>query len=158
MILARNQGGFTLVELLLALGITAMIAGILSTAIFRIFDAGSTDNKRIQVLSDLQIAGQWLFRDGPRAETTDLVDAASPVTSMSLSWTSEGSSHTSVYSLSGTELQRDHNGAVISVARNISDVDFSIQDSLLTIVLTSQPHGGSISKQATYHIFLRPNQ
>ena len=157
--IVREQKGFTLVEILIALGITALVAGTLGTAIFQIFDRSARGNDTLKALNDIHNAGRWLYLDGERAETTDLVDATPPVppvNAMSLSWTSDGQLHTATYSLSGTELVRNHNGTVTTVARYVSSVDFSISNRLIKIDLTSTPGSTGVSKQVTYHSWLRP--
>ncbi len=156
MINLRGQRGFTLVETLLAIGIAAVITGTLATAAFQIFDKSARGQTVLRALQDIQNAGRWIYRDGERAATTDLVDAAPPVDSMSLSWTDDGQPHTATYSLSGTELIRDHNSTLTTVARYISAADFSISNRLITVDLTSTPDGSGVSKPITYSVWLRP--
>ena len=157
MISIRRQDGFTLVEVLIALGIAAMITGALSTAIFQILDRSARGGETVRALNDIQNAGQWLYLDGERAETTDLIENDPPVSSMVLNWVADSVSHTASYSISGTELVRDHNGAVTTVARYVSNADFAISNRLITVNLTSTPGNTGASKDITYNIWLRPN-
>lgn len=150
----KKQAGFTLVEVILAIGITALIAGPLTTGIFQINNVIVRIDHRIRALNDLQQAGRWLYTDGEVAESTNLIDNDPPTNTMSFSW-NDGEAHTSTYYLSGTELQRDHNGNVITIARSISDAMFSISNQLITIELTSSPDSGNVEKDALYHILLR---
>ena len=153
----RRQDGFTLIEVLIALGIAALITGVLGTAIFQILDRSARGGETVRALNDIQNAGQWLYLDGERAETTDLVESASPVDNMRLDWVADSQSHTVSYSISGTELVRDHNGVVTTVARYVSNADFSISNRLITINLTSTPGSTGASKDITYNVWLRPN-
>ena len=153
----RKQGGFTLVEILIALGIAAMITTALGTAIFQILDRTAKGGETVRALNDIQNAGQWLYLDGERAETTDLIENDPPVSSMVLNWVTDGVSHTARYTISGTELERDHNGVVTTVARYVSNVDFSISNRLITVNMTSTPGSTGASKDITYNIWLRPN-
>ncbi len=157
MISIRRQGGFTLVEVLIALGIAAMITGVIGTAIFQILDRSARGGETVRALNDIQNAGQWLYLDGERAETTLLVENDPPVNSLELSWVADGQSHTVLYSISGTELLRDHDGVVTTVARYVSNADFSISNRLITVNLTSTPGSTGASKDITYSIWLRPN-
>lgn len=157
MISIRRQDGFTLVEILMALGIAAMISGVIGTAIFQILDRSARGGEMVRALNDIQNAGQWLYLDGERAETTNLVENDPPVTSMVLNWVADGQGHTASYSISGTELVRDHNGALTTVARYVSNADFSISNRLITVNLTSTPGSTGASKDITYNIWLRPN-
>jgi len=155
--LFKKQAGFTLVEVLLALGITALIAAPMTTGIYQINNVSVRIDNRLRTLNDLQQAGRWLYTDGEVAESTNLVDNGPPTNTMSFTW-NNGQAHTSTYSLSGTELQRNHNGNVITVARFISDAMFSISNQLITVELTSSPgNSSSVNKQAIYHIRLRSN-
>lgn len=153
----RRQDGFTLVEILVALGIAALITTVLGTAIFQILDRSARGGETVRALNDIQNAGQWLYLDGERAETTDLVDNDPPVDRMRLDWVADGVSHTAIYTISGTELERDHNGTVTTVARYVSNADFSISNRLITVNLTSTPGSTGASKDITYNIWLRPN-
>ena len=152
----KRERGFTLVEILLAMGITALVTGVLGTAIFQIFDRSASGQDTLRALNDIQDAGQWIYIDGEKAETSDLVNNDPPVSAMTLSWSTEGTPHTAIYSLTGSELIRDHNGVQTTVARYLSGADFSIIDDLITINLTSSPGNGGISKDVTYNVWVRP--
>ena len=152
----KKQRGFTLVEILLAMGITALITGVLGTAIFQIFDRTASGQDTLRALSDIQNAGQWLYLDGEKAATSDLIDNAPPVTAMTLSWSTEGTPHTATYTLTGPALVRNHNGVETTVARYLSGAEFSISDDLIAIKLTSTPGSGGVSKEVNYNIWVRP--
>ena len=114
-------------------------------------------NDQLKAVQDVQNAAYWLTLDGERGEATNLVDGALPAASMAVSWTSAGQPHTSTYSLSGTELKRNDNGTVTTVARHVSAVEFSIAGRLITVTMTSTPEGRwGVSELATYKIWLRP--
>lgn len=152
-----EQKGLTLVEVLIATAITGMIAGALVTAFHQFVTTSEHGNQKLRALHDVQNAGHWLTLDEERAEATSLADGAPPAATMTLSWTSAGQVHTSTYSLSGTELKRDLNGTVTTVARHVSTAGFSLAGQLLTATLTSTPEGRSaVSEQATYKVWLRP--
>jgi len=153
----RDQRGFTLVELLMASAIAGLIASTLGTAIHQFIGTSERGNDELRALQDVQNAAYWLTLDGERADATNLLDGALPAASMTVNWTSGGQPHTSTYSLSNTELKRDHNGTVTTVARHVSAVEFSIADRLITVTMTSTPEGRwGVSEQATYKIWLRP--
>lgn len=152
----KRERGFTLVEILLAMGITALITGVLGTAIFQIFDRSASGQDTLRALSDIQNAGQWIYLDGEKAETTNLVNNDPPVSSMTLTWSSEGTPHTATYTFSNTELIRNHNGVETTVARYLSGADFAISDELITINMTSAPGNGGVSKEVTYNVWVRP--
>ncbi len=156
MTLLKQQRGFTLVEILLALGITAMITGVMGTAIFQIFDRSASGQDTLRALSDIQNAGQWIYLDGEKAESSDHINNAPPVNTMTLSWSTEGTPHTAIYALTGTALVRNHNGVETTVARYLSGAEFSISDDLIAIKLTSSPGNGGVSKEVDYNVWVRP--
>lgn len=153
-----SQKGTTVVELLVGIAIVGLIAGGLSSGIHAFIISSDRGNDRLTALHDIQNAAYWISSDSQMAKTTDLVDGAPPVDHMTLSWTDKFGggevSHTSTYSLSGTELQRDHDGSVRTVARHISTVEFSINSGLITVTLGSSL--GRITEERTYDICLRP--
>ena len=75
---------------------------------------------------------------------------------MTFSWTTEGTPHTAIYTLTGPALVRNHNGVETTVARYLSGVEFSISDDLISIKLTSAPGNGGVSKEVTYNVWIRP--
>ena len=152
----KKQRGFTLVEILVAMGITALVTGVLGTAIFQIFDRSASGQDTLRALSDIQNAGQWIYLDGEKAATSDLINNAAPVDTMTFSWTTEGTPHTAIYALTGPALVRNHNGVETTVARYLSGVEFSISDDLISIKLTSAPGNGGVSKEVTYNVWIRP--
>lgn len=152
-----DQRGMTLVELLMAAGISAMLVGVLGSAIFQFMQVTERGNDQFRALHDLQNAGYWLTLDGKRAQTTTLIEGAQPVESMTLNWTDGSESHTATYSLSATALQRNHNGTITIVARHVSSVGFSISQGVITTTVTSSPEGRwEVSKEMTYKTCLRP--
>jgi VCBS repeat-containing protein len=152
----RDQRGITLVETIVAAGIAAMLVGALGSAIFLFTRTAEQGNDELGALRDVQNAGYWLTRDGKMAETTDLIDGAPPVGSMTLTWTDGGQAHTVTYTLTGTELQRNYDGDAIAVARYVTSVEFSLSQGVITADLTSSPDGRwDTSEQVAYEIWPR---
>jgi len=152
-----DQRGTTLIELLISVGLTAIIAVVLGSVIFQFAQATEQGNGQLQALHDLQNAGYRITADGKRAETTNLIEGAGPVSTMTLAWSDGEQSNTITYSLSGTDLEREHNGTTRVVARHVSGVEFSISQGVVTVTITSAPAGRwGVSKQATYKTYLRP--
>jgi len=154
-----GQKGIVLLELVVAAGITAMIVGVLGSAIFQMLGVSERGSGRLKVLHDLESAAYWINLDGGRVEASDLTPGAQPVDAMTLSWTEGDEPHSVTYSLSGTNLQRNHNGEVSTVARYVSSVGFSLSDGLITVAMTSSPGGRwGISKDMTLKMWLRPTE
>jgi len=151
-----GQKGITLVEVLVATAITGLIAGALGTAIHQFITTSERGNQELRALNDVRNAGHWLTLDGRRAQSTNLVDGAPAVGSVTLSWTTEGQVHTSTYSLSGPELKRDLNGTLTTVARHVSNAGFSLAGQLITATLTSAASPASAVASRSWRLAASP--
>lgn len=157
----RNAGqkGIVLLELVVAAGITAMIATVLSSTIFQVVGVSERGSDRLKALHAVQNAAHWVNLDAGRAEASDLTPGAQPVDAMTLTWTEGAEPHSVTYSLSGTDLRRNHNGQVSTVARYVSSAGFSLFDGVITVAMTSSPGGRwGISKDMTLKVWLRPTE
>ena len=56
--------GFTLVELLVALSISALVTGMLVMILYQVMTVPRWGNSELNVTADLRTAGLWLVRDG----------------------------------------------------------------------------------------------
>jgi type II secretory pathway pseudopilin PulG len=152
-----DERGMTLIETIVAAGIAALIVGVLGSTVFLLTRTTEQGNDELNALQDVQNAGYWLTRDGKMADSTDLIGDAAPVSSVTLSWDDGGQNHTVTYSLSGTELKRDYDGNMMTVARHVSSVGFSISGGVITATVTSSPDGRwQTSEETTYKITPRP--
>jgi len=157
-----GQRGFTLVEVLVALGIMSVIGSVLVGSLYQMSNFTSRGNAQLAVGGDIRSSTQWLAKDMQMTKTTDLVDGAPAVSSLTLNWSDEfggaSTAHSAGYALVGTELRRTYDGATHTVARNVTAVDFSLQGKLITVTLTStDDKWADISKQFTHHFYLRPS-
>lgn len=153
-----SQSGMTIVEMLIALAISAVILSSIGTALYIITNITGRGNAHAAAIQDLQRAAFWISHDGQMARTTDLIDGALPVASVTLSWLdADDVSHSSVYSLSGTELLRTYDGITTTVGMYISSVEFSLNDELLTYRIESTPPGRWAASRETIGVaHLRP--
>lgn len=155
MINLRGERGFSLLETVLSLAIVAVISGPLAMSIHQVVASTRLSSDKTTAFRDLEIASTWIGRDAGMATSTDLINDGPPVDTMSLSWTEDFGGvitpHNSYYYFSGTTLQREYDGGLITVSRNLTAVGFSMSNGLLTVVITSSPQrSGKISEQATY--------
>lgn len=67
----KRKGGFSLVELLVALAIMAVLGGGIATTIHQIFVINNQSNDSMLVIRQVQTLGQWLNRDIQMAQITD---------------------------------------------------------------------------------------
>jgi len=159
-ILKRDERGFTLIEMALALAVANLIIVGISSAFFQIVKDTDEGVDRLEALHDIEIATTWLSRDIRATETTDLVDGAPAVSQVEFQWTEEwgGTSvpHLSSYILSGTDLIRTYDGSQLRVASYVSNVEFSLSGNTVTVTLESSPGFRGVIEERTYIFNLRP--
>jgi len=156
----RSQRGFTLLEVLMVAAIAGLLASGIGATAFQLIRGPDRGNSSLTALLEIQNATYRISSDGQMAQTTDLVDGADPVDHMGLSWTDQygdaGEPHTSSYYLSGTELQRDYDGNVTVVAHYVANIEFSLNERVITVTITCTPDGSSgVSEQKTFNVHLR---
>ena len=156
-----GQKGTTLLELTVSLAIVgAIVLGVVGLIAHEL---KSTATARASVTAGHEIrnAARWISQDGMMAEGTNLVEGTQPVDQLNLAWIERydfnNIPHSSSYYLSGTELRRDYDGTVTTVARHISGVDFSQAGNLLTVSISCTPPwiGQYRTIEKTYRICLR---
>ena len=146
----NGQKGLTMVELVVTIAITGIIVSFLGTAIYQIITVSEYGNDRLTAMHELQNSAHWFNLDGQKAVTANVNGALELTISETLSIT---------YALVGTELRRTSGGTYMTLARNISSADFSIDNRVITMSLTSSPEGRyGISENGTYKVFLRPSE
>jgi prepilin-type N-terminal cleavage/methylation domain-containing protein len=142
-----KRNGFTLIELLVALPIGTVILLVIVAGIFQIMQGRVDISQKSIAMSDIDSAAHWLARDLVQAQTTSLTDGAPPATALTMSWSDlthwaqdTGSvEHSVSYYLSGTKLLRSYDGEITIIGRYMTDVGFSIDDRVFTVILTSCP-------------------
>lgn len=146
----KGERGFTLVELLISVAITGVIISVLGAAIYHIVTIPEYGNDRMTATHELQNAAHWFSRDGQMAVNATGGDE--------LVLTLPDSSSIS-YTLIGTELHRTVATSNRTLAQNITSANFSLQDRIITMNITSSPGGRwSVSENGTYQVYLRPTE
>jgi prepilin-type N-terminal cleavage/methylation domain-containing protein len=142
-----KQKGFTLVELLVALPISALIVLVIAAGYFQITRGRAEIAQKNIAMGDLDNAAHWLVRDLVMAQETSLTPGAPPTNSITLLWTDlthwaldeDSVEHSVSYYPSGTQLVRNYDGEVNIVGRYITQAAFSLDNRVFTVTLTSQP-------------------
>lgn len=143
-----DERGFTIVELIMAMAITGLIASFLGTSIYQMLTVTEYGNDRLTANHELQNVAHWVSFDGQRAGT------ATGGNELILTLT-DGSTVT--YTLTGTKLRRRTGGAGMLLAKNVSGINFSVDNRIITMIITVSPEGrDNVSENGTYQVYLRP--
>ena len=146
----KGERGFSLVELFVATAITGLVVSFLGTAIYQIITVTEYGNDRMIAMHELQNAAHWVSLDGQMAST------ASGGNELTLTLP-DGSTVT--YAVVSTELRRTAGDSQMILARNISEICFSVENCIITMTVTSSPEGRqNVSEQGTYKVCLRPTE
>ncbi len=157
---ARQPGesGATLVELLLAVALSAVVMTMLGTAVYQFYSISRWGQARLAVLKDLQTAGLWLGRDAQEAAA--FVPGAGAVYG-TFRWSDSSFEYRYSYSAVDQALVREAIASSIVqstllVARHIAsqgDVTFSPSGKRVEVTLTAT--SGSVTASNTLTLTMR---
>ena len=155
-----KQKGMTLLELIVSMAITVTILSGIVALIFQEYSGTATAKTAVTAAHEIGTAARWISQDGMMAESTNLVEGADPVDHLTLTWIERydfvNIPHSSSYSLEGTQLCRDYDSTVTTVAQHISKIEFSQTGHLVTVSVSCTPQWWRASTiQKTYRIYLR---
>lgn len=158
----RSQFGFTIVELLVALGISGLILPVILTSIWQITRGTTEINNALVVQQDIELASSWFTRDLSLAFSSDVpVEPASPADHMRVDWVDQtgwavtgSEAHYVEYTLAAPLLIRNYDGTTSIVARHVSSIAFSRVGSFITISMTSTSEDQAVS--LSYFVDPRP--
>ena len=176
-VINKDQKGFGLVELIVALAITGLITGGITMSIFQVFDINTRSNNHMTAVRQVQNAGYWISHDTQMAQIVELEwQGETPVGSkfpLKLTWTDwDGTEHQVIYTLENMtgeakQLKRSHsvNGGEPSetiVAQYLvpglalTHLDFN--GGKLTLMITATVGGGwkEASETRVYEVIPRP--
>ena len=160
----KDQRGFTLIEVLVAVAITGLIISGISMAISQVFTGQARMSNHMIAVRQVQNAGFWVSRDGLMAQNVDTNDdtATYETELVTLTWTDwHDVVHTVVYTLlDNSELWRNYNGRQMRVAQFIDPTETNVQviDVELTFTITATVGAGQMEASETrvYRIIPRP--
>ncbi len=144
----HSERGTTMVELLVAMSISVLVFGIISTALVQFFLVTRWGNDQLIITNDLQVASLWLGRDA--LESANFTPGAGAVYG-TLNWADSTHQYRYSYNIADGALVREHfeNSilqSTLQVARHITnqvDVVFITSSQLLTVSITSTSGGES---------------
>ena len=136
-----RQKGFTLIELLVALAVGIVLLTSALLGFQQVVVGTGRSNSQVIALNDVNRAALAIRKDLMMTQNTDLTDVSQ--SSVWLGWTDYTSfetgnlTHSSSYTLSGTELQRTYDGTVSIAGRNITSVGFTKNGRVIDVVITA---------------------
>ena len=145
--------GFTLVEVLVALGILSITVALAGSGLFQVFSFQTSYQDRVIATKDLRHAGSWFSGDALNAqaavdENGEPLDCLSASDSVTLSWTgNDGVYHSSTYKVSGDSFEREYDGRVNILADHVvaNSVGFFHCGNLLTLELEVESDSGKVN-------------
>ena len=157
-LILQHEQGASLVELLVAIAISVLIFGVLSTALVQFVLATRWGNNQLQVTSDIQVASIWLGRDA--LEAASFTPGAGTEYG-TLAWADTSHEYRYLYDTADNSLIREHYASGVlqsttTVARRIqnqADVIFNINGELLSVTITAT--SGDESETANLDFALR---
>lgn len=155
--IARDERGFTLVELLVSILIAGVIAAALTTVINQISTITAEGNAELATQVGLQKAAVWLNRDAMESDCVELITDTQIVLTKYESLNEEdhttAAARTITYTISGRELIReDSAGTSRAIANDVECVRFSIHGG--EEVVTNVVRGGKVRAVVASHSHL----
>jgi hypothetical protein len=143
-----------LVEVLVAVAISAVVVSMLGMAVFQFYDISTWGQARLSVLQDLQNAGLWLGRDAQ--EAADFVPGAGTIYG-TFQWSDASTQFRYSYSAGDHALVRQHYiGGVLQstvrVARHIAaqgDISIAPSGQRVVVTITATSSGVTASDNLT---------
>jgi len=163
----KNQLGFTLFELLIALAISGVITGAITSSIIQVITGNLRTSNHMTAVRQVQDAGYWVSYDAHMAQEEPAIvnNGDGELESITLTWTKwdTGEVHQVAYTLEGAgevrELWRDDNGQRSLVARFI-DPDPAKTSCVwdddvhtLTFTVTATVGAGSAQEQSETRVY-----
>ena len=162
--LLRDRSGFTLIEMLVSVGILAIVGGASTVATFQVLSIQGKWRNELRQATELRHAGASFARDALNTASTTLTDLASATTTVALQWEDvNGTTTVATYTLTGTTTPKQLvrtlsiNGSQVGqtqVARNVVSATFSRSGKLVSFDLTVKV-GDSATTTRSLDTYLR---
>jgi len=110
----KNQRGVTLMGIIVAVAITGIIAGAVTTTIFQVFSGNTRTSNHMTAVKQVQNAGYWISHDTQMAKGVEPADESDddpdgtrfPLTLTWIDW--DGTLNEVTYTIVDSELKRSH--------------------------------------------------
>lgn len=143
----QMSAGFTLVELLVVLGILSLVTGTLVLILYQVTAIPRWGNAQLGVNADQRLVGLWLIRDGNESRSF------TPSGACGFFETETGRTYT--YAHAGTQLTRTDSasGQPQVLARRVAGATCAVNGRLVTVELDLGE--GEVATRATWTLALR---
>ena len=163
----KKQRGFTLIELLIAIAITSLITGGITTAIFQTFTVNARNSSHMTAVRQVQNAGHWISQDAQMAQEVNKGGAFGFLTLIWTEW-EDGTENVVTYTIVGDELKRSHSKipggtSEMIVARYIDTDPAKTKCNhignvlMVTVTAAVGDYPETVSETRVYEITPRPN-
>jgi len=176
-VINKNQGGFSLIELLVVLAITGLIGTGITMSISQVVNANRQVSSHMIAITQVENAGYWITHDAEMAQS--IIADTEALTLAWVGWEYESAGNTCIdtyevcYTHTDSELWRhqtittdkyDSSGHLVEtglsqnsmlVAEHITAITPSMVVNKLTVPITASV--GEIEEERTYEITPRPN-
>jgi prepilin-type N-terminal cleavage/methylation domain-containing protein len=155
-----KQKGFTLLEILVGLSMSSVLCfGALGLILCELNGTAAIKNS-ISAADELEGAERFIGKDVMMAESTNLVSGGVSSSNLSLSWIERyefsNIPHTCTYSVDNCTLIRNYDGFELTVARNITYTEYSLNNNILEVMISCTPQTlESRTVDKTFSVYLR---
>jgi prepilin-type N-terminal cleavage/methylation domain-containing protein len=165
---ARSKRGFTLIEILVAMAISAALSLGITMTIFQVMNVNASSNAHLQAVAQVQNAIHYLNRDVQMAQSVQPQGTSGfPLTLKWTSWSNNDSNQV-IYSLSGNTLVRQFllipsdggpaSTTSLTVAKYLTETQCSYDSAAhkLTATITASTSSGSKLAAETRQVEIIP--
>ena len=142
----RNEKGLTLVELVMAMGVTAIILGGITATLWQVFNTNTRSVNHMTAVRQVQSAGYWVSHDALMAQNVVTENLTPPQQILQLKWTDwDGVAHDVTYSIVNGQLKRTQSGGESVIASHIdpSETDCNLTNGKLVFTVKATVGSGA---------------
>ncbi len=154
----RDSGGFTLVEMLVSVGILSIVMATVGTGRFQSLKTQSGVVDDGTAINELRKGLSWFASDVKMAQTSTLINLNPAVNSVTFTWTDQFQNgsvpHTSTYAVVGDELVRTYDYNSHAVARDVVSAEFSLNSRSVVLKVTVNS-GPGVTRDLSVNTIMR---